>query len=116
MQTVDPRTISPDVDVGRPRIPESAAPPVPVFTTILFVLAVLVLAGVVIVLATGTTAPTEIHDSWMTYPGYQAASEIHDSWMAMADLTPAMEIHDSWMTMADVAPAVEIHDSWMNTP
>ncbi|MGZ8755387.1 MAG: hypothetical protein ACXW15_09380 [Acidimicrobiia bacterium] len=56
-----------------------------------------VLAVVVIVLATGTPAPTEIHDSWMNYAGYQAASEIHDSWMTMADVAPAVEIHDSWM-------------------
>lgn len=96
MQTVDPRTIRPDVDVGRPRIPEAPSRPVPVMTTILFVVAVIALAVVVVVLTTG--APTaEIHDSWMNYPAYQAGYEIHDSWM-------------------NATPAVEIHDSWMNTP
>ena len=49
VQTVDPRTIRPDVDVGRPKTPESASRPVPVLTTILFVLTIVVLAMVVVV-------------------------------------------------------------------
>ncbi len=98
MQTVDPRTVRPETDVGRPKTPEAASRPVPVLTTILFVLAVVVLAVVVVVLTTGAPV-AEIHDSWMNYPAYGAATEIHDSWVNVANLAP-----------------VEIHDSWMNTP
>lgn len=98
MQTVDPRTVRPDIDVGRPKTPEVASRPVPVLTTILFVLAVVVLAMVVVILTTGAPV-AEIHDSWMNYPAYGAAAEIHDSWVSMANLAQ-----------------VEIHDSWMNTP
>ena len=98
MQTVDPRTVRPDIDVGRPKTPEVASRPVPVLTTILFVLAVVVLAMVVVILTTGAPV-AEIHDSWMNYPAYGAAAEIHDSWVSMGNLAQ-----------------VEIHDSWMNTP
>ena len=98
MQTVDPRTVRPEVDVGRPKTPEAASPQVPVLTTILFVLAVVVLALVIVMLTTGAPV-AEIHDSWMNYPAYGAAAEVHDSWVNMANLAP-----------------VEIHDSWMNTP
>ena len=97
MQTVDPRTVRPDVDVGRPKTPEVVSRPVPVLTTILFVLAVVVLAMVLVILTTGAPV-AEIHDSWMNYPAYGAAAEIHDSWVNMANLAP-VEIHDSWMNI-----------------
>lgn len=101
MQTVDPRTVRPDVDVGRPKTPEAASPPVPVFTTILFVLAVVVLALVIVMLTTGAPV-AEIHDSWMNYPAYGAGMVIHDSWMSYppygAGFGPT-EIHDSWMNI-----------------
>jgi hypothetical protein len=67
-------------------------------TTIVFVLAIVVLAMIVVVLTTGAPV-AEIHDSWMNYAAYGAATEIHDSWANPANLA-----------------RVEIHDSWMNTP
>ncbi|MDR9449844.1 MAG: hypothetical protein RI637_01390 [Acidimicrobiia bacterium] len=97
MQTVDPRTVRPDVDVGRPKTPEVAVRPVPVWTTIAFVLAIVVLVMAVVILTTGAPV-AEIHDSWMNYPAYGAAAEIHDSWANMANLAP-VEIHDSWMNI-----------------
>ena len=64
MQTLEPRTIRPEVDVGQPKSPEVAPRPIPVLTTFLVVLAVAILAVVVIMLTTGAPA-AEIHDSWM---------------------------------------------------
>ena len=98
MQTIDPRTVRHEVDVGRPKTPGAATRPVPVLTTILFVLALVVLALVIVMLTTGAPV-AEIHDSWMNYPAYGTGMVIHDSWMSYPPYGAATVIHDSWMTI-----------------